>query len=163
MRTAHTASVRTQKQMDQKYLQNIARQIAGECKITLDTVLHHSGDSAQSFSKLVFQDVLQRVVRMNPQTLGKILAYGLAPDTVRDSEVFQANGQRITSMSEAWFGTVENTVTGLMLLEWSATAVVVAAIYDYFRLTLVARNFVNSVHKQHGRPPRYPDLAKSGR
>ncbi|MBX4197954.1 hypothetical protein KW782_01320 [Candidatus Parcubacteria bacterium] len=162
MRTALTASVRTQEQMNQLYLENIAKQIAGECRITLDTVRNHF--SPQSFSKQVFQDVLMRVVRMNPQTLGRILAYGLAPGASDTHEKFTANGRRITSMSEAWFGTVENTVTGMMLLEWSATAVVVAAIYDYFNLTLVAHSFINSVHRQHGSPPPYPPRpVRSGR
>lgn len=169
MRTAQTASVRTQKQMDQQYLQNIAKQIAGECKITLQTVRDH-GDRPDLFSKHVFQHVLQKIARMNPQTLGRILAYGLPAqgsifDPYGDETAgrFEANGRRVTSMSETWFGTVENTVTGMMLLEWSATAVVVAAIYDHFRLELVARYFVNSVYEKDGLPPRYPDVIKSGR
>ena len=135
--------------MDQRYILNVAKQVAGECRITLDTFRGH-GSTPQSFSKHVFQSVLQRVARMSPQTLGKILAYGLAPSAGHAPEEFAGNGCRTTSMSEAWLGSVENTVTGMMLLEWSATAVVVAAIYDHIRLTLVARNFVNSVHEPYG-------------
>lgn len=125
------APARSQAQiMDEEYLGRVARQIIGECKFVSSMIPDpaFTDNGPQEFTKEVFQDVLHRVARMNPRNLGRILAHGLVPG--QSSPPDSSGHRRKTPMSQGWFGTVENTVTGIMLLEWSATAVVVAAIYD---------------------------------
>ena len=117
-----------QSELDTKYIESIAWQIIGECKFTTDDLSDHI--TPKSFSEHLFQKVLQKVMRMHPRTMGHILSYGLKPG--------ERCGLRVMSMSEGWFGTVENTESGLDHLSWATTAVVVAAIYDLLSLQFVA-------------------------
>jgi len=122
------APTRSQAQiMDETWLYHLALQIAGECCIAWTTEMPYDEGEAKRFAEKYFQEVLHKVALMQPRTLGRVVAHGLNPSM---DAMKKWRTKRRTPMCWTWFGTVESTVSGILLLEWSATAVVLAAIFD---------------------------------